>query len=256
MERFKISAPVPVLYSSQEDSARDVRGRAKALLAGRGIKEFPETLAFAVHKGINLESYEWHEKLLRDVALHGFRFVTLDPIRRYAPNADKGPSEVRAITGYLRRLVIQTGTTVGAVHHDVKPGMDGKDDRRRGHKASGGDWFAAAECPIAFEVVGSDRTLVVPEDYKFSVDPQPFNFRFEADDPRTPSWMRLIAESSSAEDAKALALRQKVLDYLNEHSAEASGNAIAKALRMRREDAGGVLDRLLRDGRVDFYGDR
>ncbi len=254
VDRFTAANPVPVLYSSQEDSARDVRIRAKAILTGRGITSYPKTLAFSIHKGINLESFEWNEDLLRDVAQHGFRFVVFDPIRRYAPNVDKGPAEVRAITGFLRRLCIETGATVGAVHHDVKPTADNRDSRRRGHKASGGDWFAAAECPLAFEQAGDSGSLVIPEDYKFSVDPKPFTFRLDTDDPRAPTRARLIGETSSAEDAKFLAMQQKIVSYLSEHLAGASGNAISRVCRMRREDVTTVLNRLLDSGQVDCVG--
>lgn len=252
-ERFAVRTPVPVLYSSQEDRAREVRARAKAILKGRGIERFPDTLAFSVHKGICLDNFDWQERLIRDVERHGFRAVFLDPIRRYALSVDKGPSEVAAITGYLRRLTVETGVTIGAVHHDVKPAQSGKDDRRRSHRASGGDWFAAAECPISFERTG-DSSLVIPEDYKFSVDPQPFSFRLETDDPKTPTWARLTAESASAEDAKTLALQQEILAFLAEHYGGGSGNAISKAVRARREDVAGCLEKLQQAGKVDCTG--
>src|SRR5262249_34692312 len=48
LERFTPAKPINVLYTSQEDSPFDVRLRAKALLKGRGIEQFPETLAFSV----------------------------------------------------------------------------------------------------------------------------------------------------------------------------------------------------------------
>src|SRR5438105_3083223 len=43
LERFAVGRPLPVLYSSQEDGAALVRGRAKALLRGRGIETWPDT---------------------------------------------------------------------------------------------------------------------------------------------------------------------------------------------------------------------
>jgi hypothetical protein len=254
LERFAVKTSIPVLYSSQEDSARDVRIRARALLRGRGIERYPDTLAFAIHKGINLDSFEWQEALIKDAIKYGFRFIALDPIRRYSPNADKGPGEVRVITGFLRRFSVETGATIDITHHDVKPERNNRDDRRRSHRASGGDWFAAADCPIAFEIVSHDTTLVVPEDYKFSVDPQPFKFRLETDDPRTPTWARLVGDSTTTEDAKMLALFFRIKSYLTEHSAGASGSAIARAIKTRKEDVLAALDSLLKNGEVDCVG--
>lgn len=254
LERFHVPRPFPVLYSSQEDAARDVRIRAKALLSGRGIHTLPETLAFSVHKGINLDSGEWQQALIRDILKYGFRLFILDPIRRYSPGVDKGPSEVRQITAFLRRICVETGATVKINHHDVKPSTDNRDERRRSHKASGGDWFAAAECPISYELAGENRTMVIPEDYKFSHDPQPFVFRLETDDPRNPTIARLIGETTSAEDTKTAAVRHKIIEYLGDHSTGASGNAIIKACRIRREDGFAALDSLLKDGLADRVG--
>jgi len=176
LDRFSVLQSIRVLYSSQEDSAHLVRQRANALLRGRGIV-CPEGLMFAVHAGINLESAQWQETLITDVQRHGVRLVILDPIRRYSINVDKGPAEVRALTAYLRRLCVETGATVLLVHHDVKPPATSTDNRRRGHRASGGDWFAAAECPISFEIAGESQTVAYPESYKLSSDPDPFTFQ-------------------------------------------------------------------------------
>ena len=254
MERFAVPHALPVLYSSQEDAAREVRARAKAILRGRGINRFPETLAFSVHKGINLESSEWQEALLRDLAQHRFALVIFDPIRRYAMNVDKGPAEVRAVTGFLRRLTVETGAAIMPVHHDVKPGADGRDDRPRGQRASGGDWFAAAECPIALERNGTSYSLVVPEAYKLSMDPTPFTFRLETDDQRAPTTARLIGETANTEDTKILALQGKIRGYLFEHQAGASGNSITKHCRARREDVTCALEAMRESGEVDSYG--
>jgi hypothetical protein len=249
IERFHVAQPVPVLYSSQEDSAYWVRLRAKALLRGRGIERWPETLAFSVHRGINLESSDWHELLLRDVSRYGFRFVCLDPIRRFALNVDKGPAEVRAITAYLRRLATETNAAIGLVHHDVKPPASGKDERRRSHRASGGDWFAACECPVHFEAAG-DTTLVRPEDFKVSADPEPFSYRLETDDLKNPTISKLIGESTSAEDAEDLGKEQAILALLAEQK-RASTNGIRKGIRCGREETASLLERMARKGALD-----
>lgn len=254
MDRFTVPQAVPVLYSSQEDAAPLVRLRARALLKGIGIDRYPETLAFAVHKGIDLGSHEWHEALIRDVLKYGFRLVIFDPIRRYSPDVDKGPAEVHKVTAYLRRLAVETGAAVKIVHHDVKPKADGRDDRRRSHKASGGDWFAAAECPVSYELAGQDSTLVIPEDFKISRDPEPFSFRLETDDDRNPTIARLLGETSSAEDSKILAMQQKILGYLAEHPGGGSGSAIAKSIRIRKEDVLAGLNVMLKSEEVDCFG--
>src|SRR5262249_283780 len=142
----------------------------------------------------------------------------LDPIRRYSVNVDKGPAEVRLITASIKRIVIETQATAGIVHHDVKPPATGKDDRRRSHKASGGDWFAASECPISFERISDTESMLIPSDYKLSTDPQSFQFRLETDDPRNPTIARLIGDAAAIGDAETIASDAKVFSYVAEHS--------------------------------------
>ena len=156
--------------------------------------------------------------------------------------------EVRKITAFLRRLTVETGATVLIVHHDTKPPAQQADTRRRGHKASGSDWFAASDCPIALEPAGENRTLVLPEDYKFSSDPEPFTFEIQEDTEKT--WARLVGETSNVQEAADLVIHEKVVSYLAEHSA-ASGNAIARGCHIRRDAIAAALDELARAGRVD-----
>lgn len=250
LERFKAPEPVPTLYSSQEDAARLVRLRCNAMLKGRGIC-CPPLLSFAVHKGISLEQPAWHELLINDVRAAGIRLVIFDPVRRFAENADKGPAEVRAITAYLRRLTIETGTTVLIIHHDVKPPTNGTDTRRRGHRASGGDWFAASEAPIGAEILpDSERTMLYPESYKLSADPEPFCFTIKTDDARYPTMAKIIGESTTVGDAATLVIDEAVLRFLASQPG-ASGNAIAKAIRKQRSEVSASLDRLFVLDKVD-----
>src|SRR5262249_48217090 len=73
LERFSVSRPLRVLYSSQEDGRPVVQLRAKALLKGRNIDQVPKTLAFSVHKNIDFDLAEWRERLLLDIVSIGFR---------------------------------------------------------------------------------------------------------------------------------------------------------------------------------------
>jgi len=252
LERFAVPAAVPVLYSSQEDGRRDVRARLCRILAGRGLTTAPAELFLSVHAGINLESPEWQDTLMRDVQALGIRYVIFDPARRFSPNADKGPAEVREVTGFMRRLAVETGAAVETVHHDVKPGREA-DTRRRGHKASGGDWFAASDCPIHLEPAGRDRTLVVPEDFTFGADPASFSFRIEEDEAKT--WARLVAEDVAAEEVGAIALHERVLDFLRNNPGS-TGNAVARGVRGGKEAILGALRAMSEGNQIDSVEER
>jgi hypothetical protein len=247
LKRFSVPEPGGVLWSLQEDAKQPTRIRLRRLLRGRGLAEPPRNLFLSVHGGIDLEDPAWQETLLRDIRERGIRLAIFDPMRRYSRSADKGPSDVSPVTGFLRRIAVETDAAVLGIHHDTKP-LAGKDDgRRRGHRASGGDWFAAADCPVALEPAG-DRTLVVPEDFKFSEAPASFLFSIEEDHEKT--WARLAAEDSNASDTRAAALQARIVDWLQEHPG-ASSTQVAKGVRANREAVFEALKSLDENGTLD-----
>jgi hypothetical protein len=132
------------------------------------------------------------------------------------------------------------------VHHDVKPGRDGEDPRRRSHRASGGDWFAASECPIHVERLTDTESLVYPQDYKFSADPAPFTVTIEFDGKLVK---RLIGTDTTTESAELAGPRGKLLTWLKT-------NFPASKTDMRNagfgwKTLGTLVDSLLRSGLID-----
>src|SRR5262249_57141295 len=179
--------------------------------------------------------------------LEGFEVVTIDPLRGFTAFADAGPKDVMPIVKYLRRFTVR-GVTINLVHHDTKPPSNGPDARRRSHRASGGAWFSASECPVSFEKISDGQALVSPEDYKFSSDPQPFTITYtELPD----GCLRLLGEDSTAKEAAVLSIDTAVTDYLREHIA-ASGTAIAQGIHKRKDDTLASLDRLFKLDKVDW----
>ena len=245
LERFRPNRKYSVLYSSQEDAAPIVRARARKMLRGRGIVEFPDTLAFAVHKGINFDTPEWCERFFTEVTALGFELVIIDPIRSFTSHADKGPADVMPVAKFFRRLIVQ-GIAVHIVHNDTKPPSNGQDMRRRSHRTSGGGWFAVSECPVSFEKIADQKTLVSPEDYKFSADPRPFTIGYAEDE----TGIRLTGEDSTATEAQTLATDEAIMGYLADHPG-ASGRTITKAIRKGHAAVTDSLERLFNANKVD-----
>ena len=231
---------------AQEDPRNEEKHRIRSLLAARGITELPDTLAFSIHKGINLDSPDWQEKIIDAIKKNGFQLLIIDPIRRFSFKADKGPAEVSELTNYLRKIIVATGIAIIVIHHDVKPSASKEDNRRRGHKASGGDWFAAAECPIHFEKLSKNSALVVPEDFKFCLDPSPFSFQFS----ESPNGIQLIGKQEHEKEIDSLSLQNKIIEFLRNNSMQ-SGNKVAGGVHGKKEDVIATLEILSNRGVVD-----
>src|SRR5262245_53938694 len=246
LPRFQPPGAISVLYVQEEDPRALTRPRLRRLVRERSGLEPPSTLHVSVRRGIDLDDPEWVARIIGDLQRLGCSLLVLDAARRLSVKTDEGPAKVRELVGVLRRIVTQAGVTIVIVHHDTKPPQNGQDQRRRSQRASGGDWFAAAECPVHLERINETTSLVFPEDYKFAADPAPFTFRCETDGRLIK---RLVGTDTTSDSAETAGARGKLLAWLR-------SNGPASKTKMKEAGFGwtvveAALEALLRDGSVD-----
>jgi hypothetical protein len=246
LPRFAPAGPVPVAYIQEEDARALTRPRLRALVDHRGTG-CPEQMHVAVRRGIDLDDPAWVDRLITDIQGRGIKLLVLDAARRLSGKTDEGPSRVRELISVLRAIATATGVTIVIVHHDTKPPQNGPDQRRRSQRASGGDWFAACECPVHVERVGTRESLMFPEDYKHAADPAPFTFTCEITDGLIT---HLVGTDTNTEHAERAGIRGKILDWLTANG-PASKTDMKKAGLGRWETLEAALDGLLKEGRID-----
>jgi AAA domain len=248
LERFTPPAAITVLYVQEEDPRSLTRPRLRALVADRCPTERPDkTLHVSVRRGVDLDDSLWVDQLITDLKRLGAQLLVLDAARRLSAKTDEGPGKVRELTKVLRHIVITAGVSIVIVHHDVKPPTNGQDQRRRSQRASGGDWFAACECPVHVEKLSATDSLVFPQDFKFSADPDPFTFTCQAKDGLI---VRLVGKDTTTAHAERAGVRGKILDWLRANG-PATKTAMKKAGLGRWETIEDALDSLLKEGKVD-----
>jgi hypothetical protein len=213
LRRFAPPEAVTTLYVQEEDSRTLTRKRLRALVHARIGESPPEKLHVAVRRGVNLDEPEWVARLIGDLRRLEVKLLVLDPARRLSAKTDEGPQKMRDLTSVLRRIVLEAGVTIAIVHHDVKPARE-EDPRRRGHRASGGDWFAAGDCPVHVERIDGTTSLVFPEDYKFGDDPAPFTFRVVI---REDLVVGLEATEQTTAEAQTAGPRGKLVEWIRTH---------------------------------------
>lgn len=251
LQRFQPAGPIPVVYVQEEDPRSLTRVRLRRLVAERCGATIPDTLHVSIRKGVNLDDPAWVTQLIADLIARGARLLVLDAARRLSAKTDEGPAKVRELIAVFRRIVDEAGVTLIVVHHDVKPPRDGQDQRRRGQRASGGDWFAGCECPVHVERLSEHESQVFPQDYKFSSDPAPFQFRCEVEILRgVPLIRRMVGKDISVERAERAGDRGKLLAWLSLNP-DSSKTAI-KAAGFRWEKVGRLLEDLTTEGIVGF----
>lgn len=246
LPRFTIPEPVPVMYISQEDSPRMIRWRFRLMLKGRELLynrsfPYPELLHISAHENINLDNPVWCQTLAYDLKNLGVKLLILDPIRRFSSTVDKGPGEVSVLTTNLRQICTTSGASIMIVHHDVKPSKDVSDDRRLGHRASGGDWFAACESPMHCQATNEEGKKVakaVCQDFKHSNDPDPFKYELMTDDPENPSYFQVIGTEEFNESPDELTTI--VTAYLKDNP----GHSITALQRLLKVNKNNLLDTL------------
>lgn len=247
LPRFEPAEPINVWYMQEEDPRALTRPRLRALVHERCGDAVPETFYATVRRGVDLDDAFWVDGIIARIQERDIRLLVLDAARRLSAKTDEGPAKVRELIAVLRAIVTTTGASIVIVHHDVKPMTNGQDQRRRSHRASGGDWFASTEAPIHVERVGERESLVYPQDYKFSSDPAPFTFRCVVRDELV---VRLVGEDTSTDHAERAGVRGKILDWLRING-PAAKTAMKKAGLGRWETIEAVLGAFVKEGKVD-----
>jgi hypothetical protein len=246
LTRFMPPEPVIVLYVQEEDPRPLTRQRLRPQVAARCGEALPGTLHVAVRRGVDLDDPLWVDRLIADLKRLDAKLLVLDAARRLSSKTDEGPAKVRELVAVLRTIVTTTGVSIVIVHHDVKPPTNGQDQRRRSQRASGGDWFAACECPVHVEKIGARESLVFPEDYKHTADPDPFTFVCEIVDGFI---VRLVGRNTTTEHAETAGASGKLLAWLRTY-----GPASKTAMKKAGFGWGAVenhLAALLKAGKVD-----
>jgi putative DNA primase/helicase len=246
LQRWRPPEPVTVVYVQQEDSRHMTRLRLRRLAEDRCGERSPDRLHVSVRRGVDLDDPDWVARLIVDLLRLDAKLLVLDAARRLSAKTDEGPSQVRELTAVLRRIVDATGVSIIIVHHDVKPSRDQEDARRRGHRASGGDWFAAAEGPVHIERLDASESLIFPEDYKYSADPAPATFRCVFDGKLI---RRLVGKDSTKDKAATAGQRGQLLAWLQKHG-PAPRTAMKKA-GFRWGTLGPLIEDLLDEGLID-----
>jgi AAA domain len=247
LARFKPVMAVPVLYVMEEDPRGLTRTRLRALVRQRCDTPPDDTLKVIIRQGVNLDDPGCVAWLIAQIKAHNSKLLVLDAARRLSTLTDEGPAKVRELVAVLRSIVTATGVSIVIVHHDVKPPANGQDQRRRSQRASGGDWFAACECPVHVEKIGASESLVFPEDYKFTADPAPFTFTCQTDGGLIT---RLIGVDTTTENAERAGIRGKVLDWLRVNG-PATKTDMKKAGLAQWPAIEAALDLLIKEGKAD-----
>lgn len=245
LPRLAVPEPFPVMLISNEDSAHMTMERALMLLEGRGIGRLPENFFVSVRRGVDLDDEDWQAATIDRAKKYGVKMTIPDPLRSLTSCVDKGPADLKPFVTFIRQFINETGSALVSVHHDVKPPAGKPDDRSRPQRASGGGIFSVSDAPIHLELAGK-KTLVVPEAFKFSEDPEPFTFDVVV----TDGAMGLIGQTTTLADAIELELAGKLLDYLGEHPGS-STTQVQKAVGRRKDAVRATLEKLLEQGKVD-----
>jgi hypothetical protein len=252
--RFAIEQPVGALVVCEEDSERLGAYRFGLMLAARGVPA-PEALRLAIRKGWDLESPAGQGELLATIRATAaamtapLRLLVIDPARASLPSIDGGPKDASKARAFLLEILRETSiSTILLIHHDTKPRSDGKDERARAERASGGVTFSMADCLISFERVDDRTCMAVPSMYKLTSDPDPFRVRFESETPPGAPFRGFLRGMAETTEENA-GIRERVLTYVREHPWETTGE-VDRGAHLRTGEAARYLAQLEAAGSV------
>jgi hypothetical protein len=259
-ERFATSTRGgSVLYLTEEDGERLIASRLKLMLAARQLDRAPKRLRILSRPGWNLERPEDQGAVLAAIreASPAPTLLTVDPARGSMPALDKGPSDAAGAIRFLRQVQRETSIrSVLVLHHDIKPARDGKDDRARAERASGGAVFSIADCPVNFERVTDRVCSAFPSAYKVGADPKAFRIEWESGTPPGEPFRGFLRAHATTTDERTeevarvdVALRQ-VLEAAASWMKTAELLEATKGGKGSRQDKLAALKRLEERGQV------
>jgi hypothetical protein len=162
------------------------------------------------------------------------------------------------VVAFLRRITTETpAKALGLIHHDTKPLTGTRQDKRElPQRMSGGGVFSITDAPVHFQRFSETRSLVVPSNYKFSLDPTRFGFEFVSDgggedDSLAPTtWIRLEgSEEASEERARKNGIGAKIIAFLGEHP-KSNTTAVRRAAGANAAAVTEALNELEQEGLV------
>jgi hypothetical protein len=256
-ERFATTPhPGSFLYLTEEDAERVLAFRLRLMLAGRGLDMAPRRLRLLARPGWNLEVAADQGAILAAIQETDPPpiCITIDPARGSMPSLDKGPADASPAIRFVRFLMRETSIrTVLIPHHDVKPARDGRDDRARAERASGGAVFSIADCPVGFERLDDRTCLAVPSAYKLGADPKPFRVEFRSETPAGEpfrGFLRAVAVTTDERSETAAKVEGDILRVLDEADGWLKTDDVVGPVKGRREKVLEALRKLTDAGKV------
>lgn len=255
--RFVIERAVGILWLGEEDPERLDAFRFGLMLKARDIMPGlePEAFRLVVRPGWDLESPAGQAELLATIRETSAAMTSplvvlvIDPVRASLPSIDGGPKDAARARAFLLAILRETSVKVILLpHHDTKPRSDGKDDRSRAERASGGVTFSMGDCMVSFERLNDRETMAVPSSYKTSADPKPFRVRFESETPSGQGfrgYLRALAETAEEDTV----IRDTVLGYVQAHPWSSTAE-VDKGAKVRTGEAARYLAQLQAAGLV------
>ena len=248
-ERFRVPTSGPVLYVTNEDPARFVAMRVRALLAGRGIYRCPDTLHFRVRKGTWLDNPDERHQQIAEIQREGYIAVANEPLRSLTGCIDQGPAEFAPFGRYMRDVLTATTATLILGHHTTKPKPNERDRRALPERMSGGGLFSYVDAPLSLERLDDSRALVTPTFWKHCPDPLPVRFTLTTDDPMQPTIATISSDLAGCDSATETALQEKILDFLRQNPGQSS-NKVARGVQAGKQRVQQALGALAKRGRI------
>ena len=141
---FSVSRPMPVAIMSGESGGASLQVLIKSILKERGLKYNDETLFIGERlPHISLESHL--NALQKNIERYGIRYACIDPAYMCALKADASESmsnvfAMGTILAGLSRISVETGCTMGMVHHTKKASSKDKFSEPNFTDTAGAGW--------------------------------------------------------------------------------------------------------------------
>lgn len=202
LDSFSVKEPGTSLIFMAEDTLPVVKKRLQALSCVRGIALENTDLRVITIPRLRLDRDKDRKLLDNTLALHGPRFLLLDPLVRLHNSDENNAQEIAALLAGLRELQRKHNTAIALVHHARK----NSSKRHHGQNLRGSsDIFAWADVLHFLSKESSGLKLTM--EHRTAPAPEPIFLKLEQEPPH----LVIIAENRIPEPS----MQERILATLN-----------------------------------------
>jgi len=252
--KFKVPAPGPVVFITEEESRNSLKKKLRLLAKGRGLDEsalgeFHHVTQQYVKIPQNVED------IIAQIKKYGCRAVFFDVMRRVHSADENSSTALQPVLEAFSRIHTETGATVILLHHVNKPSKDRFSKSPFSSLRGSIDLWAWRDTIVVVQEKKKNKLYKLDFQFRNAPPRDAFEFCIQEDSEASLALQFNTGisiekdEEDSLESTGGESLIKRVFEHISKHP-QLGSNLVAKSVKGNRNQVLKVIKSLNADGRI------